>query len=373
MIANIIKTVETLFDPDDVIEVRLLKSTGPLPRISRSEFLFAHQIDKLAAIIEKKNINDYYNCYVCLNPLKAEMIQHQHNKAFDKSEHVTTDNDIDKINFLFIDLDPIRSKGFEKYCSTYDELSICYDTGHHVVNCLSGHGIVNPIVGMSGNGLHLLYNVESSDDVFEDAHRNHTILNILNSKFSTEQVEIDTAVANPGRIIKLYGTIAYKGPRNNPIRPARQSKILHIPDKKITPISVLDAFIDKHHDIVETIARKSDETDVSGILNMHANINMHDVNYALSEIIYPDPYLLAGYENGENGDRSKVEINFMSGLFRRTSDIHLVSAVMNFRNSGSWRSKKHSHRNVLEWVLRNVGYNQAVYDEYKKERDAFNR
>ena len=57
--------------------------------------------------------------------------------------------------------------------------------------------------------------------------------------FSTEQVKIDTAVFNPARITKLYGTIATKG-ASTPERPHRRSGIIRKPEKiETTPMDLI--------------------------------------------------------------------------------------------------------------------------------------
>ncbi len=57
--------------------------------------------------------------------------------------------------------------------------------------------------------------------------------------FSTDEVLIDTAVFNPARITKLYGTIARKG-ANTGDRPYRMSGILHVPEEiGTTPMAVV--------------------------------------------------------------------------------------------------------------------------------------
>jgi hypothetical protein len=67
------------------------------------------------------------------------------------------------------------------------------------------------------------------------------VLKALASKFDDEAVKIDKGVHNAGRITKLYGTMACKGP-NTPDRPHRRSSILSIPpDIQVVPTDLLIA------------------------------------------------------------------------------------------------------------------------------------
>ena len=359
------KMVTTLYNTNDVIEVRIIRSFGEMPRASKSEFLYAHQFPKLIDTIKRKNMLDRYNIYLTLNPLKPAMIEHQHDKAFDPTGHRSTDNDIRELRWLFIDLDPIRAAGYDKNCTTDEELSTAHSLAKDIEAYLETYNILNPIVAMSGNGYHLSYRLNHNNDVFDAADQNHKILSILDQKFSTERVCVDTAVANPGRIIKLYGTVSYKGNRRTPQRPPRASQIIHIPNNTTsTSVEVIDKFINAHVEIIDKIDdAKMPMAEVEKVMNIDKDIDMNDINYMLSEIIYKTPHLARAYDNN-SGDRSKIEISFMYDLYRLTSDIHIISALMNFRNSGSWEDKPHSHGAVLRNVIKTVGYDQDVYDAH---------
>ena len=73
---------------------------------------------------------------------------------------------------------------------------------------LMATGFSEPIVADSGNGYHLLFKVHISTD---DRQVVADFLSVLDMWFSTDEAKIDTAVYNPSRITKLYGTIAAKG------------------------------------------------------------------------------------------------------------------------------------------------------------------
>ena len=89
-----------------------------------------------------------------------------------------------------------------------------------------------PVVADSGNGYHLLYRLAEDVPVAavpvpaDDPVRR--LLRHLAAKFDTAHAAIDTSVFNPGRIVKLPGTKARKGP-GTPDRPHRRASLLEVP------------------------------------------------------------------------------------------------------------------------------------------------
>jgi hypothetical protein len=100
------------------------------------------------------------------------------------------------------------------------------------------HDFGLPIKAMSGNGGHLLYRLP---DLPAQAKENQAFvkgfLSGLAVRFDTDRAKIDTAVFNPARIWKLYGTQSKKGdelpagPHREP-RPHRISFIESLPGEK---------------------------------------------------------------------------------------------------------------------------------------------
>ena len=75
---------------------------------------------------------------------------------------------------------------------------------------LRKQGFPEPLVAMSGNGGHLIYkaslkNNQGNRDLFK------RFLAALAQKYDNAQAKIDQKVANPSRLVKLYGTMARKG------------------------------------------------------------------------------------------------------------------------------------------------------------------
>ena len=135
---------------------------------------------------------------------------------------------------------------------------------------LMATGFSEPIVADSGNGYHLLFKVHISTD---DRQVVADFLSVLDMWFSTDEAKIDTAVYNPSRITKLYGTIAAKG-AHTPERPHRQSCIIRYPEQiRETPIALVkNIAAELHQAAIPTEARRSGKEstwDIEHFLSAH--------------------------------------------------------------------------------------------------------
>lgn len=161
------------------------------------------------------------NAYIVLNTIKGSCYSRRQRDHFEQVEIMTGDNDIETFDWLFIDMDPVRTIDVS---SSKEELDEAIAMGARVKKYLEGLGFERPIEGLSGNGMHLLYriglaNTQENEDLIERC------LNKLSKLFTTDMVKIDTVNYNPSRICKLYGTAAQKG-SNTPERPHRISEII---------------------------------------------------------------------------------------------------------------------------------------------------
>jgi len=179
--------------------------------------------------------------YVTLNPVKPELKARAVNRTVDYARNLTTDGDIERRNWLFIDLDPVRASGIS---STDEEHEAAIKRAKEAQDWLrQEQGWPEPILADSGNGAHLLYKIDlPNDDESRDMIKH--ILEALNLMFSDEIVEVDRMVYNAARIIKVYGTLACKGD-NMPVRPHRLSKLLEVPEAiETVPMEQLKALAD---------------------------------------------------------------------------------------------------------------------------------
>lgn len=149
----------------------------------------------------------------------------QHDAVKENAKHTTSDGDILRYKWLFIDFDPARPSDTS---SSDDELNAAFSKLNKVYDYMTSVGFSEPITACSGNGYHLHYRID-----LEATEGSRTLikncLQSLDEKFSDDIVKIDRANCNPARICKLYGTKAQKG-ANTSERPHRESHIMSKPE-----------------------------------------------------------------------------------------------------------------------------------------------
>ena len=224
---GILSSLLLLHDPEDIIEIR---SIDPKPTISG---LFKANSDNIEKQLARYKGRTFYQTMNCIDPGCYSRAQRE--VLMPNPRETTADRDIIGYNWILIDADPVRPSGVS---ATDNEKELARKTARAVYLHLKKLGFNEPIAADSGNGFHLLYRIKaeiaSKDTIAQ-------FLKVLDLWFSSEAVQIDTAVYNPARITKLYGTIARKG-ANSPERPHRESKILHAPDSiQPTPMALVRA------------------------------------------------------------------------------------------------------------------------------------
>ncbi len=164
--------------------------------------------------------------YITLNPVLPDLLARACNRliqATGRHPALTTDEHIIRRRWILVDCDPTRPKGIS---STEQEHTLAIDRAHEVRTFLAGIGVKNTVLASSGNGAHVLIPVDLPADDDSLAKR---VLIALDGRFSDDAVSVDTAVFNPSRISKVYGTFARKGD-DVPSRPHRMARLLEVPD-----------------------------------------------------------------------------------------------------------------------------------------------
>ena len=214
-----------LHESDEIVEIR---SIDPKPVISG---YFRANSPAIA-----KELSRYPNrtFYQTMNRVKSACYaRDQHERLVERPRETTTDSDIAGYQWLLIDADPIRPSGVS---ASREEKEAARRVAGMTMKKLMAMGFREPIVADSGNGYHLLFHIHAST---EEKQVLADFLSVLDMWFSTEQVKIDTAVFNPARITKLYGTLATKG-ASTPERPHRRSGIIRKPEKiENTPMALI--------------------------------------------------------------------------------------------------------------------------------------
>lgn len=210
-----INWLNLLHEPDEVIEIR---SIDPKPVVSGYFKANSPAIVKELAKFPNRTF------YQTMNPVKSACYaRDQHERLVERPRETTSDNDILGYQWILIDADPVRPSGVS---ASKDEKEAARRVAGATMKKLMAMGFREPVIADSGNGYHLLFKTHAG---LEQRQIIADFLAVLDMWLSTDAVKIDTAVFNPSRITKLYGTIARKG-ANTLDRPHRQSRIIRSPE-----------------------------------------------------------------------------------------------------------------------------------------------
>jgi hypothetical protein len=215
---ELIRTVETLFSPGDVVELRMFKDGAT----------FSGYFDDHSQLVEEAATYDERgsDVYITFNRLPEEICYRRYNRVERMKGRgaSTSDKDVERRMFLFIDADCDRVAGIS---STDEQKEQSRQKILEIREYLRAQGWPEPILCDSGNGYHLLYPIDLPADG-GSLELVGGVLEALDFKFSDDAVKVDTTTKNAARITKFYGTTAKKGD-NLPKRPHRPSKILEAP------------------------------------------------------------------------------------------------------------------------------------------------
>ncbi len=213
------QTLKELRNPGEGFEIRILNTENGVVSGYFDDFEAAAE-----AVLSYDGTHDVY---VTLNPINLEP-QSARNVLKVRAKNTTSDKDIDTINWVMIDIDPIRPT---KVSATETEKEAALSLAKGIQEDLRcNSGFPEPLFADSGNGYHLLYctNLENTS---QNKNMLKRFLQSLDSFYSNEKAQVDTTTYNPSRIIKLYGTAACKGD-NTSDRPHRRSKIISVGDRE---------------------------------------------------------------------------------------------------------------------------------------------
>lgn len=181
------------------------------------------------ALVAHHRSHTWSNAFIRVNPVDPTLLSRGPLHPAKKGES-TTDKDILRRRWFYIDADPVRwganGQTVPGIPASRKELSAAIKVANVVLNQLRAWGWPQPVLCFSGNGCHLLYRI----DVSRDSELVLAFLKALKAVHETQDVIIDTTVANPSRLVRLYGTANCKG-ADTPERPFRMSSIYSIPEK----------------------------------------------------------------------------------------------------------------------------------------------
>lgn len=229
------KAISVMKPNNQLFECRVIYNTGSM---LSGYFKGADEL-----INGMNGIRDFANCnfYITLNELNAACYDRSQRGCFVKNAKATTsDNDVIGYQWLMVDLDPRRPTGTS---SDEEQIAKAKAKGNKLYTFMKNLGFEEPVMGFSGNGVHLLYavNLNNSDGNKMLLKKSLETLNML---FADDEIDVDMKNFNPSRVCKLYGTTAQKG-SNTSERPHRMSILVKSPDEiKPTDISYLKKLCD---------------------------------------------------------------------------------------------------------------------------------
>lgn len=138
----------------------------------------------------------------------------------------TSDKDIARRRYIAIDVDPVRPADIS---ATDEQVKLAIHMQRIVVEfCCETTAFPPPITYASGNGGAILFRCDlpNEEQITEGIK---TIYKGLSKLFDSDVVKIDQGIFNPGRIMKVPGTMARKG-ANTTNRPWRRAYMIDQPD-----------------------------------------------------------------------------------------------------------------------------------------------
>jgi hypothetical protein len=277
-----LQTIGLLFEPGDVIEIRALNvgRTDDRPGLTFAGYFNFENDQAIKAAIRKVN-GKAEGVYVVLNSFNRVLLARAKNRLQGGLKNTTSDKDITRRRWLYVDADAIRPAGIS---ATEEEHQAALQRTSQIREFLRDIGWPEPILADSGNGGHLLYLLPPLDLV-RAGELVKACLKALAIRFSDATVAVDQATATTARICKLYGTLARKGD-STPDRPHRRSRVVDEPERiEPVPIEALESLA-KGVESVEPPAA----TSVSALSAGQVNIEEWLASSGREVIKGPEPY-----------------------------------------------------------------------------------
>ena len=180
--------------------------------------------------------------YFIPNPVDPNLAAKRLNKVLDVHRGFTLTHDADVLDrrFVIVDLDPRRieidpttdeSPRSQEIPTSAREVGFASRIARRYVRpFLANFGLPPPIVMLSGNGIHLVYQtVPVPAHECGNADQVACLLRILDERFSCWGVKIDRNTFNPSRMLKVPGTMVRKGEATT-FRPYRFARLLTVPN-----------------------------------------------------------------------------------------------------------------------------------------------
>ena len=223
----ILQGITAMFIESDIVEVRAPKA-GKYKKDTISGYFRVGDGQAIAEALQELS-GSCDGVYVTLNPCKDALLARANNRLDYHASLTTADHDISQRVHLLVDVDPVRPAGIS---ASDEEIAKAREVAAAIFKTLRKLGWATPLTAKSGNGFHLIYNIDLPNDK-ESTELLKTVLKVLALKFDTEFAKVDTSVFNASRIVKAYGTLAAKGDFTED-RPHRVAEVMSAADGTVT-------------------------------------------------------------------------------------------------------------------------------------------
>lgn len=198
--SDIRKTLDLLFDPNQVIELRLIWPNG---YIDAGYFNDHEKLIKTALAYNGKAAQ-----YVTANQIDPSLIARYNNRIEKKPKSTTADKDVLLRRWLPFEFDPIRPAGIP---SSDTEHAEAHKRARDCRDWLTSNGWPAPIYADSGNGAWLLYRLPDLPNTAEILDLLKRCADAISAYFDGGGIAVDKTVYNAARIVRLFGTENIKG------------------------------------------------------------------------------------------------------------------------------------------------------------------
>ena len=223
----ILQGITAMFIESDIVEIRAPKA-GKYKKDTISGYFRVGDGEAVAKALQELS-GTCDGVYVTLNPCKDALLARANNRLDYHANLTTADHDILQRVHLLVDVDPVRPAGIS---ASDEEIAKAREVSAAIYKTLRKLGWATPLTAKSGNGFHLIYNIDLPNDK-ESAELVKAVLKVLALKFDTEFAKVDTGVFNAARIVKAYGTLAAKGDFTED-RPHRVAEIMSAAEGTVT-------------------------------------------------------------------------------------------------------------------------------------------
>lgn len=248
--AEMRKWMSALCDPNQVIALWIKNGSFDGTKKHAGGY---YKASRLSTVIEdaKSQSGLAVGVHWAINPVRPDLLNDADHELV-AGIGVPKDADVLRRRYLPIDIDPKRKS---EVSATADEKERARQVMLKVGRFLDEREWPRPAIVDSGNGFYLLYRIDLPSD---DGGLVKRVLKSLQGRFADQNVDIDTTVANAGRVLKIPGTMACKGPSTS-VRPHRYSRLLKLPKNglEVVRLALLESLVEEENRVSKPRAIES--------------------------------------------------------------------------------------------------------------------